>query len=166
MESPADHDTPTINSHLASGPGQPPARPRARPLPPGRPPVTHVTPFPHPIDPNVRRACMKAAGRYRPEARRPPPVPGPCQPTGWAGEGTGPGSAQRGTRGPRMCPHRASRCPCALAGWLFMVWRSWVVFAAGSSPRHPPGKEHVHVCVGGAYARLALPTDNPSSVHE
>ena len=66
-----------------------------------------------------------------------------------------------------MCPHRASRCPCALAGWLFMVWRSWVVFAAGSSPRHPPGKEHVHVCVwGGAYARLALPTDNPSSVHE
>ena len=32
MESPADHDTPTINSHHASEPGQPPARLRALPL--------------------------------------------------------------------------------------------------------------------------------------
>ena len=76
MESPADHDTPTINNHLASGPGQPPARPRARPLPLDRSPVTHVTPFPHPIDPDVRRACMTAGGGYRPEARRPPTRPG------------------------------------------------------------------------------------------
>ena len=113
-----DHDTPTINNHLASGPGQPPARPRARPLPPGRPPVTHVTPFPHPIDPNVRRACMKAAGRYRPEARRPPPVPGPCQPTGWAGEGTVSRECTAGDPGATDVPapgEQVSVCTCGMA---------------------------------------------------
>jgi hypothetical protein len=42
------------------------------------PPVTHVAPLPHPIDPEVRRACMKVRGGYRTEARRPPyPPPGP-----------------------------------------------------------------------------------------
>ena len=58
----------------------------------GPPPITHVTQLPHPIEPDVRPAFMKAGGGYRPEARPPPHphrAPCPCQPTGWAGEGTG-----------------------------------------------------------------------------
>ena len=90
------------------------------------PPVTHVTPLPHPIDPDVRTAFMKAGGGYRPEARHPPTRPGPHAPANLRGgrvRARGPGSAQGETRGPRMCPPRASRCPCTFSGWLFMVWR-------------------------------------------
>jgi len=62
------------------------------------PPVTHVTSLPHPIDPEVRRACMKVRGGYRPEARRPPlPAPGPHAPANLRVRG--PGSAHAGGPG-------------------------------------------------------------------
>ena len=147
MESPADHDP----GHQQ--PCRKCRRTATRPatgtsVAPVPPPITHVTQLPHPIEPDVRPAFMKAGGGYRPEARHPPTRTGPHAPANLRGgrvRARGPGSAQGETRGPRMCPPRASRCPCTFSGWLFMVWRSWVVFAAGSSPRHPPRKEHVHV---------------------
>ena len=60
------------------------------------PPVTHVTPLPHPIDPDVRRACMKVRGGYRPEARRPPyPPPGPMHHANLRARGAGSAYAGR-----------------------------------------------------------------------
>ena len=61
---------------------------------------------------------MKAAGRYRPEARRPPPVPGPCQPTGWAGEGTVSRECTAGDPGATDVPapgEQVSVCTCGMA---------------------------------------------------
>ena len=60
------------------------------------PPVTHVAPLPHPIDPEVRRACMKVRGGYRTEARRPPyPPPGPMHHANLRARGAGSAYAGR-----------------------------------------------------------------------
>ena len=132
---------------------------------PGPPPCNSRDAVPPPDRPRCSEGLHEGRGRVTSGGQTPPHPPRvPANLRGGRVMARGPGSAQGGTRGPRMCPPRASRCPCALAGWLFIVWRSWVIFAAGSSPRHPPRKEPVHV--GGAYARSAFPTDNPSSVHE
>ena len=120
-----------------------------------RAPCDSRDPAPPPDRPRCSEGLHEGPGRVSSGGQTPPlPAPGPhapCQPTC-----TGCRECIcRASRGPRRCPCRASICPCVLARWLFMMWRSWVVFVAGSSPRHPPRKEHLHV--GGRMLDLRFP---------
>ena len=90
MELPADHDPDHQQPYrkcrrTAAGPAT------GTSVAHGPPPITHVTQLPHPIDPDVRTALMKGGAGIvrRPGTPHPPRAPCPCQPTGWAGEGTG-----------------------------------------------------------------------------